>query len=554
MTDRRLHDALAEAFIAEGVDTHFALLGDANMHWATVMADKHGVRTIHARHEHCACAMATAYSQVTGRVGVASVTHGPGFTQTMTALATAARAEIPLLLFAGETPTTNTWTLQHIDQAPLARASGAEYIQIQSVRHALDRVREAFAIARYEHNPVVLGVPIDLQRAMFTDTAAYIPSTAIVPHDEHPAPDAESVSTIVKMIEKAERPIIIGGRGAVLAGAKAEIRALAEKIGAVLATTLPSRGLFDDDAYGIGIAGGWASEIAGELFAQSDLVIAIGASLTGHTTHGGKLFPKARIVQVDSHPRAMKHSRRVADYHMRSDAKTGVNAINRLLAERKISRTGLRTPEMKRRIEQSVDNVEYPIPPGTFDPRLAVQAINRAVPKDWFVVGGSGHNAYFAATNMKGRPPELYSNIRDFGAIGSNLAHAIGIAVARNDRKILLIDGDGSLLMHIQELETIARHNLKMLIVTLNDGAYGSEVHKLRHDGFSDKEVQFGRTDFTSMAQGFQLRGKTVTDLGQLDAMFADHMKGNQAEIWDVPISGDVLSLQFRREQMDKKH
>ena len=121
---------LAAAFAAEGVDTHFTLLGDGNMHWGIVLAERHGVRTIHARHEHCACEMASAYAQVTGRVGVASVTHGPGVTQIMTALTTAARGDIPLIVFASEAPTTATWTIQQIDQAPLVRACGVEYIQI----------------------------------------------------------------------------------------------------------------------------------------------------------------------------------------------------------------------------------------------------------------------------------------------------------------------------------------------------------------------------------------------------------------------------------------
>ena len=187
---------------------------------------------------------------------------------------------------------------------------------------------------------------------------------------------------------------------------------------------------------------------------------------------------------------------------------------------------------------EAIDNIK--IEPGTIDPRHAVQAINRVVPKDWFLVGGSGHCAYFTATNTAGRPPELYASIRHFGAIGSGLSHAIGIAAARKDRKLLLIDGDGSLIMHIQELETIARHGLQMLIVVLNDGAYGSEVHKMRMDGFSDREVQFGRPDFAKMARGFSLRGETVSDLSQLDALFQSHLAGNQTEIWDIPIAGNV--------------
>jgi len=548
MSNRHLYDVLADAFVAEGVDAHFTLLGDANMHWATIMADQHGVRTVHARHEHCACAMASAYAYVTGRVGVASVTHGPGFTQTMTALATAARGHIPLVVFAGETPTSAVWTLQHIDQAPLALASGAEYIPIQSVKHALDRVREAFAIARTERKPVVLGVPTDLQRAPYPDAPDYVTSASIMPHPELVVPDGQSVAAIVSMIEQAQRPIIIAGKGAVMAGAKSALQELAERSGALLSTTLPARCLFDDDPCSLGIAGGWSSDAAFKLFNASDLVIAVGASLNGHTANAGRLYPKAKVVQIDRHPQPLRDSRIVAHYHMRADAKAGVEAINRLLSKQGTPRTGYRTPDVLRTIKQAADTTTYPIEAGTLDPRQVVQAIDRIIPKDWFVVGGSGHCAYFAATNMRNRPPELFASIRDFGAIGSNVAHAVGIAVARNDRRIVLLDGDGSLLMHIQELETIRRHGLPMLIVALNDGAYSSEVHKLRADGFSARQVQFGRTDFAAMARGFGLRGQTVTDLDQVPALFNDHMKHDQAEVWDVPISGEVISTSFRRE------
>jgi acetolactate synthase I/II/III large subunit len=548
MSNRHLHDALADAFVAEGVDAHFTLLGDANMHWATIMAEQHNVRTVHARHEHCACAMASAYAFVTGRVGVASVTHGPGFTQTMTALATAARGRIPLVVFAGETPTSAVWTLQHIDQAPLALASGAKYIAIRSVNHALDRVREAFAVARAESTPVVLGVPTDLQRAPYQNARPYQPSTAIMPHAETLAPDQQSVATVVDMIEQAKRPIVIAGRGVVMSGAKADLEELAARSGALLSTTLAARCLFDGDPHALGIAGGWSSDVTFKLFNEADLVVAIGASLNGHTSNAGRLYPKAKVVQIDRQPQPLRDSRAVAHYHLRADAKEAIVAINRHLYHRGTSRTGYRTPDVLQAIKGSADTTPYPIPPGTFDPRQVVQAIDRVIPKDWFVVGGSGHCAYFAATNMQHRPPELFASIRDFGAIGSNIAHAIGIAVARKDRRIVLFDGDGSLMMHIQELETIRRHGLPMLIVALNDGAYSSEVHKLRADGFSPREVQFGDTDFAAIARGFGLRGQTVTKLEDLPQLFEAHMAHNQAEIWDVRISGDVLSIPFRRE------
>src|SRR6266545_1282952 len=120
-----VYEVLAQAFIAEGVDTVFTLMGDANMHWANAMAKHNGVRLVHTRHEHCACTAAISYAWATGKPGVASVTCGPGFTQTMTALATASRGHVPLVVMAGETSIGAAYHNQRIEQAPFAVAAGA---------------------------------------------------------------------------------------------------------------------------------------------------------------------------------------------------------------------------------------------------------------------------------------------------------------------------------------------------------------------------------------------------------------------------------------------
>ncbi len=111
-----IYEALAQAFAAEGVDAHFTLMGDGNMHWATAMKNLDGMASFSARHEHCACAMAMGYHLATGKVGVASVTCGPGFTQIATALTVAARGRVPLVVFAGEAPINAKWYNQAFDQ------------------------------------------------------------------------------------------------------------------------------------------------------------------------------------------------------------------------------------------------------------------------------------------------------------------------------------------------------------------------------------------------------------------------------------------------------
>ncbi|HSS86392.1 MAG TPA: thiamine pyrophosphate-binding protein, partial [Reyranella sp.] len=176
MSKLQVSDMLARAFAAEGVDVLFTLMGDANMYWSSAMAKLPGVKVVHARHEHCAVSMADGYARATGKVGVASTTCGPGFTQIMTALTIAARGNVPLVVFAGDSPLAASWYIQQLDMAPLALATGAHYVAVKHVDRLLDNVREAFQVAQVERRPVVLSVPMDLQKQAWPHLTDYTPS------------------------------------------------------------------------------------------------------------------------------------------------------------------------------------------------------------------------------------------------------------------------------------------------------------------------------------------------------------------------------------------
>jgi thiamine pyrophosphate-dependent acetolactate synthase large subunit-like protein len=550
MSELNGYEVLSQAFVAEGVDTLFALLGDANMYWGAVMAQKYGVRVVHARHEHCACAMADGYARHTGKVGVATVTCGPGFTQIMTALTTAARGSIPMVVFAGDSPTTAAWYIQQLELGPLATATGARYLAVKSVDRMLDTVREAFYTARQERLPVVLGVPMDLQKAPFPWGAEYSPSTELMPTQQRPAPDPALVEKLAAMIMEAQRPIILAGRGVLRSGAGPSLEALAERCGALLATSLFAKGLFDHNRFGIGVAGAYASPLAREEFAACDLLIGVGAGLGHYTTEAGYLYPNARTVQIDINPRGLYQGLRVADLHIRADAKATADAVLARLAERNYSSAGVRTPMLANRIAQMAarpDTKEFLVSPGTVDPRPAMLELDAAIPKDWTVVSGGAHFAGIAVTHFYGRHAQHVHVLNDFGAIGSAFPAAIGMAAARGDGKVLLIEGDGSLMMHVQELETIRRHGIRLLICAVNDGGYGAEVHKFRAQGYDPRESKHGRGDIAAIARGFGLRGEKVTSLGRFRELFAAHERGGEAELWDLHVDDSIASAPYRR-------
>ena len=548
MSKLQVSDMLARAFVAEGVEVLFTLMGDANMYWSAAMAKLAGVKVVHARHEHCAVSMADGYARATGKVGVASTTCGPGFTQIMTALTIAARGNVPLVVFAGDSPIAAAWYLQQIDMAPLALATGAHYVAVKHVDRLLDNVREAFQVAQVERRPVVLSVPMDMQKQAWPHLTDYTSSAELVPAAQRPIPDPAIVDRVVDMIAEAEKPILLAGRGAIRSGARTSLEALAEQSGALLATSLLGKGLFEGNPYALDIAGSFASDFARERFAESDLVIGVGAGLGHYTTEGGYLYSGARSVQIDVNPRGLWQGLRTADLHVRADARAAADAILARMKARGISRPGFRTGDMAKQIAgDSPDRKEFPVQANTVDPRKAIIELDAAIPKDWDIIVGGGHYFSIAMTHMRGRPADKYHVVNDFGAIGSALPAAIGIAAARGDGKVMLIEGDGSLLMHIQELETIRRQGIRMLISVMNDGGYGAEVHKFRAHKLDPAEAVHGRGDLAGVATGFGLRGASVTQPGQFAPLFKEHQGANIGSVWDVHIDDLIPSRTYRR-------
>jgi thiamine pyrophosphate-dependent acetolactate synthase large subunit-like protein len=537
-------DILARAFAQEGAEVCFALLGDANMSFATRLAE-HGCRMIYVRHEHCTVAAAMACARKSGQPGLATVTCGPGVTQLMTALPAAVRARLPLVVFAGEAPLKSSWYNQAIDQSPFITATGAAYHSL----HLPDRmplaVRDAFLQARRERRPVVIGVPFDLQDRLWTgDDRLPPPSTTLLPRLAPVPGHPKDVARAAEMVEQARRIVVMAGMGAVEAGAGPACRALAERCDALLATTLPARGLFHDDPFSIGIAGGFSSEMARACFAEADLVIAIGCSLAHHNADGGKLWPGARVLQIDLDPVAVSQGRVAAEAHLRADARLGAEALAEALVPRA---PDWRSADLAERLRTTpADGASFEIEPGLHDPRAVVAALEAALPADWEMVNSSGHCSFHFA-QMPSRPQERFLTIREFGAIGNGISFAMGVAAARPERTVVLFDGDGSLLMHVQELDTIRRHGLNILIVVLNDGAYGSEIHKLRAEGLSDQGAVFGRADLAAIARGFGVGGETILDLSTLPTLIARFADSGSAAVWNVPISDRVISPVIRR-------
>lgn len=546
MSNGRIYQAVADAFHAEGTRTIFSLTGDGNMHWEAAIAARPDVRSIHVRHEHAACAMATAYAVATGKVGVASVTCGPGLTQLSTALATAVQARVPLVVFCGEDPLHSSWYNQRIDHAAIVNATGAIYVPARSEKLVLHHVQEAFILARSRRIPVVLGMPLDMQQ-MPAPESVYVPSEMAVPPRPPRYPHPDQVEAAATRIRAARCIVVVAGRGAKAAGAVDACKRFADLRDAALTATLPVRGLFNGHSRDIGIAGGFAHEATREAFAQADLIVAVGTSLTRHTSDLNLLFTPDQVIQIDDDPPALKQGQVTATHRLVADATIGIEALCAELENDDPISSEWDVAAFSRRVHsEPADTTDYPAVPGVFDPRDVAAALSTHVPHDWAHVSSAGHCSYFA-THLYGREADDFLTIREFGAIGNGLSYAIGRWAVRPGQPVMLTEGDGGFLMHVQELETVVRHGMKILVCIFNDGAFGSEIHKLRADGVSDHGAIFGFGDLAAIARGFGLDGRQVTDLAMVPELVTAFRAGSKSALWDFRVSDRVMAPTMRR-------
>ncbi|MER7007874.1 thiamine pyrophosphate-binding protein [Dactylosporangium sp. NPDC000555] len=540
----RVVERMADILVAEGVEAVFALMGDGNMMLLDALVNR-GVRVVQGRHEGAVLAMADGYARASGRPGVCAVTSGPGLTQTVTSLTVAARHRSAVVVVAGATPRgpggrPGQPGFQYLDQGPVAAAAGAAFrlLRAGSVDEDLG---SALVQARRERRPVVVGAPIDAQEGDIADPGPYRPPRSDEGPPVPPPVDRAAVAEAVRRLARSRRPVILAGAGVVEAGAADTVAALARRAGALLATTLLAKDLYRGEPFAIGLAGGFSRRTARELLGEADCVLAVGASLSAHTTDSGRLFPRGEVIQVDLDPRARGALR------VRGDLRAVVPEIAAALpaGER------FRTAAVAARIAGAAayDDADLPaqraaLERSTLHPLDAMRALDRALPPDARVVLGVGHFWWFPAITLTRDDPRQLFCTYDFGTIGQAMPTAVGVALATGAPAVV-VDGDGSLLMNVQELETLARERIPVTVVVLNDGAYGAEVHRLGARGGDCGLARFGRPDFAAIAAGFGVRGVRAAAPDAIGE--AVRGAGDGPLVVDVPMSATAISEPYQR-------
>ena len=528
--------------LSRHIDEVFGLMGNGNAHFLDALLTTTSATFTPVRHEAGAVVAADAHFRTSGRLAAATTTYGAGFTNTLTALAEAAQARVPLVLVVGDEPTSGPrpWD---VDQIAMASALGVRTYTVGRVDAAAATVT-AIEHALTYRVPVVLAIPYDvatLEIGAVPDVPGPVTPTPLAPRGESAQ---AALDRLAGALAGAQRPVILAGRGAWLARASAELGELAEATGALTVTTALGRGVFPAAEFDLGVAGGFGAPEAMERVREADVAVVVGASLNQFTMRFGELFaPTTAVWQIDTDERAT-HAR-VGGF-IRADARLATAELTRRLAEAGASPSGWRES-----VDAAADRV-YELgsefgADGRLDPRAAASRLGELLPKDRVIVSDGGH--FIAWANMFWEPsaPDRIAMVGTaFQSIGLGWHSVAGAARANPDSTIVLTTGDGGGVMALSDLDTAIRTAAgRGIAVVFNDAAYGAEVHLYGRKGLAKEPMLIDEIDFAALATAAGGQGVVVRELADLDVVTewaATPVDERRFLVLDLRISGTVVA------------
>jgi acetolactate synthase-1/2/3 large subunit len=511
----KVYEVVASFLARErGGDPVFGLMGDANLAYLGAFIERHEGNYVAAALEGGSVSMADGWARMTGRPGVATVTFGPALTNTLTALTEAVRAKTPLVLLSGETPASNEH-FQYADTEGFARLAGARYERVLTADGLVETMAKAFVHTTSTHQPVLLDIPFPLIGQETEDrepVRAGLPRQAI-------APDPEVLDDALGALLGARRPFLLAGLGAVRAGAREAILALARAIGAPVLTSLAAKDLFLGEPDNLGIHGNLSTPAAYEHMGSADVVMSFGASLNNWQTDDYELLKGKHVIQNDIDPDALGKYGPIG-LGVVGDARATAQALLDMVREAEMEKDGPSAAlnELLARPGREAKDLFRPhTGDGFVDMREAALTLSGAVGVRAQQVSDVGRfsKSVWPHTTVD---PSRWAYAGYFGAIGLGLATGIGAAAARADVPTLVWAGDGGAMQGLIEVNTAVRHGLPLIAVVLNDECYGAEYYKLKGVGSRAETSFIPWSSFAAVAQGLGAQSVKVTGREELQA------------------------------------
>ena len=543
ISDNSSAAVIARFLRSRGVDRVFALCGGHIMPiWMRL--DAEGIRIVDVRDERAAVYMAHAHAELTGQLGVALVTAGPGVTNAMTGIANAHVARASVLVLSGVAPRQqeNRGALQDISHTDLVRSITRYARTVRQPALVLQELDEAVSRAfgdGGEPGPVYLDFPVDTLRAE-VPLALQMPEHFKPKSKRRLLPDPVAVQEAVELLWSARRPLFISGRGA--RGSSAPLTQLLERLNALYLDTGESRGIVADSHPSV------VAAMRGSVMGEADLVVTLGRRLDFQLGYGSPaVFKQAKFLRIADCAAELRDNRRGA-VEIFASSTLALEAILAAAGERAPSTdmvwaSTVRSAHVAR--SEKLVNTMRQAPPGEdgkMHPNRLLAALRAALPADAVVVADGGDFLSFARVGL---PATTYLDPGSLGCIGIGTPFGIAASLALPERTVVVATGDGAFGFNAMEIDTAVRHKAPLLIVVANNGAWAIEVRDQAetHGHVVGTRLQF--SDYAGMARSFGMHAERVTDADALPAAIARAL-ANRPALLDVVVTPTAISSDAR--------
>ncbi len=501
-------DIIVESLVKEGIEVMFGYPG------GVVIPIFHSLynapfKFILSRHEQGAIHAADGYARASGKPGVVIATSGPGGTNLVTGIATANMDSIPLVVFTGQVPRNmiGNDAFQEADITGITRPITKHNYLIQDINDLARTIKEAFYIASTGRpGPVLIDVPVDISKS---ETIFHYPDKVDMRgykpvYEGH----AGQIKKACELIASADKPVVYSGGGVILSNAAKELRAFVKKTGIPVTTTLLGLGAFPEtDPLSLGMLGMHGTYYANQAVHESDLLIAIGARFDDRVTGDiSKFVPKAKVIHIDIDPASVSKNVEV-DVPIIGDCANVLSAMNKIVKAPVINEWVGYLMDLKKKYPLSYDNNS-----GKIKPQFVVEKISELTRGKAIICTEVGQNQMWAAQFYKFTEPRTFISSGGLGTMGYGFPAAIGAQLAKPDRRVIDIAGDGSIQMNIQELIVAVEHRLPIIIAILNNGYLGMvrQWQQLFWEKrYSHTSLAFS-PDFKKLAEAYGAVGITV--------------------------------------------
>ena len=551
-------DILVQALEREGVEVVFAYPGGASMELHQALTRSSKIRVILPRHEQGEVFAAEGYARASGKAGVCLATSGPGATNLVTGIADAYMDSCPLVAITGQVPSKfiGKMAFQETDVVGLMLPIVKHSYLILDVNDIARVVKEAFHIAQTGRpGPVLVDIPKDIQQLT---TQPVFPSKVDLPgYQPFYQADSVAIQEVVGLISKAKKPMLYCGGGVIASNASDELLRFAEKTRIPVATTIMGAGCFPEThPLSLKWLGMHGTVYANNAVNEADLLLAIGVRFDDRVTGKVEKFAEhGIIVHIEIDPSEIGKNKPVA-LPILSDVKYALRELNKVLASTDTREHRARFAEWHRQIEQW--RVRYPLAwkenGDDIQPQSVIRMIYEMTGGDAIITTGVGQHQMWAGQFYDFIEPRTFITSAGLGSMGFGYPAAIGAKVARPDKQVIDIDGDGSFLMNIQELATAHIEGIAAKAVVLNNRHLGMVVQwedrfyksNRGHTFLADpKHPDMEYPDLAQIAKGFNVPARKVTLKSELREAIQEMLDATTPYVLDVrvPYTQHVLPM-----------